>query len=390
MELSCLQENLTKGLSVVNRAVSPRSTLDVLGNVLISAEEERVRLSATNLEIGIHCWIGGEVTEEGSVAVPARILTDFVSSLPPETVDMRLDVRSMRLHLKCGHYTAAINGVDGNEFPIIPLGDGDQSLMVDVDTIRKMIAQTAFAASTQESRPSLTGILMDVRGDTLTMVASDGYRLSHRTSRLAESVETPIEVLIPAKAMSELARISGDAADGSQMQIFVNDVQNQVVFHLEGKGSQEKGGAYQEVTFVSQLIDARFPDYKAIIPKKYAIRAVTDTQSFLKAIRVAYLFARDEANVVHLELLPGTPGSILVRARSRDLGENETQVQAEVEGDGITIGFNARYLIEALSVIDTPQVAFETLASNKPGVLKPVGSGEETFTYVMMPVSPSA
>jgi DNA polymerase-3 subunit beta len=389
VELSCLQENLTKGLSVVNRAVSPRSTLDVLGNVLISAEEERVRLSATNLEIGIHCWIGADVVEDGSVAVPARILTDFVSSLPPEKVDISLDVRSMRLHLRCERYTAAINGIDGNEFPIIPLGDGERSLMVDVDIFRKMVAQTAFAASTQESRPSLTGILVEARGDTLTMVASDGYRLSHRTARLDNPVESPLNVLVPAKAMAELARISADAADGSQMQILVNDIQNQAIFHLEGKGSQEKGGAYQEVTFVSQLIDAHFPDYKSIIPKKYAIRAVTDTQSFLKAIRVAYLFARDEANVVRLELVPGTPGSILVKARSRELGENETQVQAEVVGESLSIGFNARYLIEALSVIDTPQVALETTAADRPGVLKPVGSGEEAFTYVMMPVKPS-
>ncbi len=387
MEFSCLQENLTKGLSVVNRAVSPRSTLDVLGNVLISAEEERVRLSATNLEIGIHCWIGAEVAEDGSVAVPARILTDFVSSLPPEKVDMKLDVRSMRLHLDCDHYIAAINGVDGNEFPLIPVGDGDRAFLVDVETIRKMVAQTAFAASTQESRPSLTGILMEAQGDVLSMVASDGYRLSHRTARLSVPVETPFDVLVPAKAMSELARVSADAADGSQMQIFVNDVQNQAIFHLEGKGSQEKGGAYQEATFVSQLIDARFPDYKAIIPKSHAVEAVTDTQSFLKAIRVAYLFARDEANIIRLELVPGPPGSILVKARSKELGENETQVQAEVSGGGLAIGFNARYLIEALSVVDTPQVALETTAADRPGVLKPVGSGEETFTYVMMPVT---
>jgi len=386
VNLSCLQENLSKGLSVVNRAVALRSTLDVLSNVLITAEEDRLRLSATNLEIGIHCWIGAEVAEEGGVAVPSRILTDFVSSLPPEKVTMGLDVRSMRLHLKCNEYTASINGIDPSQIPVIPMDEDGHSLMVEVGVLQKMIAQTAFAASTDESRPALMGIQIEVQDDLLSMAATDGYRLAHRTARTDAPVDNPFQVLVPAKAMAELARISSDAKEGSFVQIHVSDLQNQAVFHLEGEGSSDKGGAYQEVTFVSQLIDARFPDYKAIIPKNYETKAVTDTQSLLKAVKVASLFARSEANLVKLELSPGSPGSIVVQARSKELGENETRVPAEVTGKGISIGFNAKYLIDVLSVIDTPQVVLETTEPNRPGVFMPLGAGEETFTYVTMPM----
>ncbi len=386
MNLSCLQENLSKGLSVVNRAVALRSTLDVLSNVLITAEEDRLRLSATNLEIGIHCWIGAEVAEEGGVVVPSRILTDFVSSLPPEKVNMGLEVRTMKLHLKCGDYTAVINGIDPNQFPEIPMGDDGHSLMVEVGILQKMIAQTAFAASADESRPALMGIHIEVQDDLLTMAATDGYRLALRTARTEVPVESPFRVLVPAKAMAELARISGDAKEGSLVQIRVSDLQNQAVFHLEGEGSSDKGGAYQEVTFVSQLIDAKFPDYRAIIPKEYETKAIAETQALLKAIKVASLFARNEANLVKLDLIPGDSGSIMVQARSKELGENETRVPAEVTGKGISIGFNAKYLIDVLSVIDTPQVVLQTTQPDRPGVFMPLGAGEETFTYVTMPM----
>src|SRR5512141_1718936 len=200
MKVSCLQVNLAKGLSIVSRAVASRSTLPVLGNVMLATDQGRLKIAATNLELAVTCWIGAKVDEEGSTTVPARVLGDFVNSLPPEQINMELNVKTQTLHLKCARYDANIKGIDAQEFPIIPtIGEGKR-ISVEPDTLREMIEQVTFAAATDESRPVLTGVSAKFEKDKVAFDAADGFRLAVRTAALSNPVDQPINVIIASKA----------------------------------------------------------------------------------------------------------------------------------------------------------------------------------------------
>jgi DNA polymerase III subunit beta len=402
VRVSCLQENLAKGLSIVSRAVSSRSTLPVLGNILLEAKNNELRLAATNLEIGVNCWIGAKVEDEGSITVPARLLSDFVNSLPPERVDMELAVRTQTLHIHCARTNANFKGIDATEFPIIPTaGTGeaiDESTEVldgtrielESSGLRKMIDQVAFAASTDESRPTLTGVEVNFQPERLNMAATDGYRLSVRSVHLDKPyVQEPVTVIVPARSLGELARVSSDADDSRPVQVIVTQSRNQILFQIMGKS--EARSSFHRVELVSQLIDARFPDYRAIIPKSHSTRTVVDTGLLLQAVRRAFLFARDNANIIRMAVNPGNGnenGQVRLTATSAEMGDNVSEIDAMVEGVEIEIAFNAKYLIDVLSQIDQPQVLIETTQSTRPGAIRPVGMGEEEFLHVVMPMHP--
>jgi DNA polymerase-3 subunit beta len=372
MRVSCLQENLAKGLSVVGRAVATRSTLPVLSNVMLSTDNGRLKLSATDLEIGINCWIGAKVEEDGATTVPARSFIDLVNSLPSERIDMELVVRTQTLNLKCARYEANLKGIDAQEFPLIPaLEEGDGQITLEAAAFKRMIEQVVLAAATDESRPILTGVLAKFDGNQLTMAAADGFRLSVRTANLPAEME-PASAIIPARALAELARIS---TDEEEIILAITPARKQVLFHAPN------------VDLVSQLIEGNFPDYQQIIPKGYATRTVLNTNSFLRACRTANIFARDAANIARIQVAPGdelAPGHITIAATSAELGDNVGEMDASIEGDAIEIAFNVKYLIEVLSVMDSAQVALETTTSSSPGVIKPVGDVD--FVHVIMPM----
>ncbi|MBX3012255.1 MAG: DNA polymerase III subunit beta [Caldilineaceae bacterium] len=407
MRVSCHQENLAKGLSIVGRAVSSRTTMPVLSNILLEAKNNQLRLAATNREIGINCWIGAKVEDEGAITVPARLLSEFVNSLPPERIDMELAVRTQTLHLSCARFEANMKGIDAFEFPLIPTAQGHSDpndeghnavpivdgiqMELETDGLRKMIDQVIFAASSDENRPTLTGVEVSFTGDRLTMAATDGYRLSVRSVPLSQGIsEEKMTVIVPARSLGELARISADADEAHPVQVIVTQARNQILFQLHGKGEESRGG-FRQVELVSELIDARFPDYRATIPKNYNTRTVADTASFLKAVRVALLFARDNANIIRLSVMPGNgenTGQMRLTATSAEMGDNISDVDAMVEGDTLEIAFNAKYLIDVLSQIDQPQVVLETTQPTRPGALRPVGMGEAEFLHVIMPMHP--
>lgn len=408
MQVSCFQENLAKGLALVSRAVSLRNAMPVLGNILLEAKGNQLRLAATNREIGINCWISAKVTDEGAITVPARLLSDFVNKLPPERIDLALAVRTQTLHLHCARYMAEIKGIDAYEFPLIPtvgaaangakqesagiveIRDGVQ-LQLGLSGLRKMIEQVTFAAATNESQPVFAGVEVSVKSNGATgklfMAASDGHRLSLRSVPLddIEGVQA-FTVIVPARNLGELARISADADPTRPVRVVVTQERNQILFQLWGK-SQEQRGTFQRVELVSELIDARYPDYRAIIPKSRRTRTVVDTAALLNAVEVAFLFARDNANIVHLRLLPDR-GQIRLTATSQEMGSNSSELDAVVEGDEIELAFNAKYLIDVLSQIDQPQIVLETSQSTRPGLLRPVGVAEEEFLHVLMPMHP--
>lgn len=373
MKVSCLQENLAKGLSIVSRAVAARSTLPVLGNILIATDQSRLKLAATNLEIGITCWIGAKVDEDGATTVPARTFVDLINALPQGTVDMSLSVKTQTLNVMGGRFANNIKGVDAQEFPIIPKPDEDNAIHIKPDVLRQMIDQVVFAAAADESRPILTGILAKFSGKTLTLAAADGFRLSVRTAQLEDGVDEPIEVIVPARALAELSRISGEQTD--PVGITVTPQRSQVLFHLSN------------IDLVSQLIDGKFPDYNAIIPKSTGTKAVIDTQSMLKACKAANVFAREAANIARLNIVPGyelTSGHITIGATSAETGDNAGELDANITGNPIEIAFNVKYLIDVLTVVGTNQVVLETSSASAPGVLRPIG--DDAFTHVIMPM----
>ena len=231
MKVSVLQENLAKGLNIVSRAVSPRSTLPVLSNVLVATDEGRLRLSATNLELGITCWIGAKIEEEGSTTVPARTFTELIGTLSDQQVEMSLSVRTQTLNVHSGSSNTDLKCIDSQEFPPMPAPDSGDGIPINVADLKELIQQVAFAASTDEARPILTGVLVTVNGEQLTMASADGFRLSVRKANLSSPTSRPLLAVVPARALSELARI---ISDGDQVvDMILPSDRGQVVFQMK-------------------------------------------------------------------------------------------------------------------------------------------------------------
>ncbi len=373
MKLSCLQENLDHGLNVVGRAVAVRTTLPITNNVLLATDKSRLKLSATNLEMAISCWIGAKVEEEGSITVPARLLAEFISSLPSENVDITLSPQTKTLGLKCARFEARISGVDAKDFPPIPKVEVGIATKVEVEELRQGIGQVAFAAATEESRPVLTGVDAEFDGDTLTLAAADGFRLAVYKLPLAQAVAQKTEVIIPARTLAELNRLMADQEKA--VEVTVNPEKGQALFKLKN------------IELVSQLIQGSFPNYSQLIPKKYSTRTVISVADFLRATKTASIFARDGSGIVRLVVAPGgemTPGKVTVSARSEEIGDDVGEIDAMVEGEEAKIAFNGKYLTDVLSVLHESQVALETTNPSSPGVLKPVGV--DNYIHVVMPM----
>ncbi len=291
MKLTCKQQDLAKGLSVVGHAVSSRTTLPILSHILISAEGDMIRLSATNLEIGITCRVPAAVSEPGTTTVPAKLFTDLVNSLQPASLDLTMAEGTQSLKVSDKRSQATLRGMDPSEFPSIPAEDGTETpVMLNAAELSEMIAQTTFAAATDDARPVFTGVLARVADGELTLASADSFRLAVRSAPLPEG-GTPGDVLIPARTLSDLARILPD--EGS-VRMVVTPNRNQVLFHADG------------VDLVSNLIAGQFPNFAAILPKgQVATRATLSTADFRQAAKQASLFARDSSNIVRLQVNAG-------------------------------------------------------------------------------------
>jgi DNA polymerase-3 subunit beta len=378
LKLTCKQQDLAKGLSIVGHAVSSRTTLPILSHILIAAEGDAIRLSATNLEIGITCRVPASVAESGTTTVPARLFTDLVNSLQPASLELTMAEGTQSLKVSDKRSQATLRGMDPSEFPGIPSEDGTETpVLLNAAELSEMIAQTAFAAATDDARPVFTGVLARVADGELTLASADSFRLAVRSAPLPEG-GTPGDVLIPARTLDVLARI---LPDGGSVRMVVTPNRNQVLFHADG------------VDLVSNLIAGQFPNFAAILPKgQVATRATLPTADFRQAAKQASLFARDSSNIVRLQVNAGEgdglqPGSVTLKATAEDLGDTTTELNTDVAVDGksIEIIFNVKYLTDVLAVIDTESVALELNSAQQPGVVKPVG-GSGDYTYVIMPM----
>ena len=344
---------------------------------MLATDNGRLKLSATNLEIGINYWIGARIDEEGQTTVPARLFTNLVKSLPPDQVSLDYNERNKTLNLRCLRDEAHIKGIDADEFPAVPKYEPDDAgastMQFDAATLRQMINQVAFAAAADDTRPILTGVSARFEPHKLTFAATDGFRLSVRAAELEHGQAQPMSIIIPSRALGELGRVAAEAEEPIAVQVVRN--RNQVIFHLP------------HVDLVSQLIDGAFPDYNQIMPKSHNTRATVDTRAFLAAARRASLFAREGGNIVRVKLEPGADGELgqmTVSAISTEFGDNVSQLDAAIEGQPIEIAFNAKYLQDAIGAIETQQINVEAATPASPGVFKPAGAGD--FTHIVMPI----
>ena len=391
MKISCLQENLSRGLSVVGRAVASRATLPVTQNVLISVDRSMLKLSATNLEISMTTWVGAMIEEEGSVTVPARLLSEFVNSLPNDRIDMAMEAGSQVLRITSGRSEANIHGTDAAEFPPIPMVENGVAAQIDPGVFKSAIGRVAFAAATEESRPVLTGVEVKLQEGSFTMAAADGFRLAVQKGSLLHPVGEEMSVIIPARTLNELNRLLSD--HGEPVEIMMTPAKGQVMFRLQGGDSVE---------MVSQLLQGSFPNYDQLIPQSYTTRAILDSPAMRRATRTASIFARDGSNIIRMHATPAdgeeAGGNLIISARSEEVGDNQDEVDiAEIEGEESKIAFNCKYLEDVLGVLDRGQVAIETTTSSSPGVFKPAykkgdhaDSGEyvisDDYVHVVMPM----
>jgi len=368
VKLSVMQENLARGLSVVSRAVSSRSTLPVLANVLLKTEDAGLKLTATNLEIGITYWVPGKIESDGATTVPAKLLTDLVNSLQGgDRVDLELGAAET-LHLTCGRFESHLKGIDADEFPAIQVTGERPTTRISQRVLKQALGEVAFAAASDEARPILTGVLAKFEGDTVTFAAADNYRIAVKTVPLLDPV-TDVSIVIPARALNELARILPDTDE--PIELVIAQARNQAMFHLEG------------VDLISRLIDGQFPNYNQVLPQAHTTRAVLDREELLRAVRPAALIAHESANIVKLAIGNDGNAGITVSANA-EVGDHVGQVEATVDGDGTTIAFNARYLADVLTNVDAEQFALELNGPLSPGVFKPIG--DDHYVHVVMPV----
>jgi DNA polymerase III subunit beta len=375
MRVSVLQENFHKGLGIVSRAIQSRPSLPILANVMLTTDDARLRLSATNLELGISAWIGAKVETGGSITVPARTLQDLISTLPPERVDLDLDVRTLTLHLSCAGKSANIKGMDASDFPTMPDFTPEQAIAIKARTFKEMVDQVVFSAAKEDNRPILTGVLMRFEGDVLTLAAADGYRLSVRTTELEFNAGDREPLIVPSRTLQELSRVISDEDD--ELQIALPKGRGQIMFSLSN------------VVMVSQLIEGKFPDYEAIIPRRYETSILAYTDDLLAACRSSEVFAKDSANTARILIEPSgsptVPGRVVVAGQSQEKGDAQAPIDASIEGQAIEVAFNIRYLIDVLSVIREEQVVLETSGPTSPGVVRP--AGRDDFIHVIMPMS---
>ncbi|MBI2196153.1 DNA polymerase III subunit beta [Candidatus Daviesbacteria bacterium] len=363
MKFSCLQQDLLPVLQAVARSVGVRSTLPVLDNILLSVENQKLKAAATNLEIGVIKYLKVEAETPGEITVPAKTLVDLISSLGQAKVSLISE--GGLLTVQSGKLKASINGIAAAEFPAIPLSD-ESGISFPKEAFLTS-SQILFASAIDEGRPILTGILTEASSGKLDFVATDGFRLAHRQVELPKG-KYQFKSLIPRRTFEELLRIMSEE-EAEEVSIATSQNQNQVVFNL---GS----------TIVSsRLIEGQFPAWGKIIPEKIVARAVVVKDEFLKGVKLAAIFAKNEANVV---VLTTKKGLLKLESHAKELGSQENEVEGEMEGEELTIAFNTKFLLDAISNAPSSQIMMEFSGALSAVLIKPVGV--VGLEYIVMPV----
>jgi DNA polymerase III subunit beta len=367
LRLTCQPNTLGQALQTVSRAISTRTTLPILNNILLETTSQGLSLTATNLEIGIRTVVAAEVAEEGSTTAPARLLTDFVGSLPDEDLEMELDASTQTLRVRCGRFDTHIKCIEADEFPPGPRPDDGDRLTIPLEGLLRAVEQTQMAASTDEARPVLTGELLHIQGSSLLLVATDGHRLAERRLTASAADDLDARLIVPARALVELPRAFRGGS--GEVEVLLSSARNQIFFRA---GTSEVN---------SRLIDGTYPNYSQVIPNKSSTVVTVPTAALTQTVRAVSLFARDSANVIRVR---AQAGSLVLSATTNEVGDSRAELDANVEGPEIQIAFNARYVLDALAVIDCDRVELRFDGPLSPGLISQPAS--EDYLYVIMPV----
>lgn len=366
MKLFCSQKDLDYALNIVNKAISPNNTLPVLNNILLKAEGKRLYFSSTNLEIAISCSIEADVRSEGAITVPAKLITNYVSLLTDEKVELNvsegttLAVDSTTSHTK-------IKCISSDEFPIIPKVEKDQEFSIKTEDLYKAIDEAVFAASLNTSRPVLSGVFLSSSPNGLKMVATDSYRLAERKLELSKKPDTEVSCIVPARTMVELSKIISKLND---KEVLVNISKNQILF------------SSGEVELISRLIDGKFPDYEKIIPTEKKTSFEVSVEDLSLVLKRVSLFARENNNSVKLSV--STDGKLEVLSEETKVGEEKAELIVKIDGEDNKISLNSQYLLDVLTYINDEKITFAINDKASPALIKPLK--REDYTYIIMPL----
>ncbi len=359
MKLQVTQENLNRALGSVSRVASSRGTLPILANVLLKTVGNRLSIAATNLDIAITHFTGAKVSKEGAITVPARLMQDFISSLPSGVIDIDLD--DNKLHISTDQYRSTINGVAADEYPIMPAITNGQKWTIGCSELKKALQQVIFAASTDEARPILTGVYIHSFEGKLFMVSTDSYRLAQKELK---TTTDKVSLLIPASSLNDLLRVMGDGEE--EVEITYDD--QQVMFKLG------------EVELVTRLIEGDYPDYRKLIPAKFSNQATLKKADFVNVTKVSSLFARESAGSVTINV---GDNKLSIESIASQVGENSAAAEAKVTGEG-SVTLNSRYVIDALGAIGGDQVSFSFNGKLEPCRL--TDPGDKDYLHIIMPL----
>jgi DNA polymerase-3 subunit beta len=364
MKVSCTKENLARGLGIVSHMVGTRTTLPVLNNILLKTEKGRLKLAATDLEIGISTWIGAKVDKDGAVTCPARLISEFTTTNTDKTIN--LELKDATLHLSSEHFKANIKGIEASEFPLIPEVKTGKEIEIGALDFRDAILKTVFACALDETRPVLAGIYFVLSGNQIKLVATDSYRLAEKTVNLISKDASSTNFIVPARTMAEISRL----IDESIEKVTIKVGENQVQFKL---GPTE---------VMSRLIEGNFPDYEQIIPTSVKTKLEISTANFANAIKMASFFARESAN--NVKIVIKKPKQVQVLAVSPQIGDNISNLEGNFTGEEIEIAFNAKFILDALQVIGSEKITFELAGPLSPGVIRP--AKDRNYLYIIMPL----
>lgn len=367
MKISCTQENLAKGLGIVGHMVSARTTLPVLNNILLKVEKGRLNLLSTDLEIGINTWIGAKVDKEGAITLPARLLSEYITTNTDKTIN--LELKETTLKLSSEHFKANIKGIEASEFPIIPEVKAGPKIEINASDLKDGISKTVFACALDETRPVLAGVCLKTINGALKLVATDSYRLAEKTINLTSTnppAGGPVNFIVPGRTLAEVGRLLDESID--KVEILVGE--NQVQFKLG------------PTMLVSRLVEGSFPDYEQIIPKNIKTKINVRTEQFGNAIKMASFFARDSANNIKLQLKK--PKTFNVIAVSPQVGDNTSELEVEISGDELEIAFNAKFILDCLAIVNSEEITLELAGSLSAGIIRP--KKDKNYLYIIMPL----
>lgn len=371
MKVEILKENLKIGLAICEKVIGKNISLPILDNVLIDAQDTFLSMISTDLEASIKLWVLTKIVKKGKVVVPAKFLSSFVGSLPNEKITLEADGQDLRV--ECNNIKTQVRGYNSEDFPIIPEFKDSEFLEVDNSTFFSGLSQIIDVASPSQTRPEIAGIYFNFSKNTITIAATDSFRLAEKKITLAGPVKKDFSFILPQKPAREIMSILENKQGA--LKIFFSD--NQVLFEFPMKEAK-----HPEAQITSRLIDGEYPNYQDIVPTKFKTNVVVKRDEFLSQIKTASLFS-GKVNEVKISL-NAEKKQLEIFSKNPDIGENKSSMPVKIEGDSIEVSFNYKYLTDGLMQIKSSEVIFDISKEEGPCILRPMG--DASYMYMAMPI----